>query len=164
MAMLPEEDFGTFDLVLIDLVVDIFDLLRVGDHNERLIDYMMKFVQPNGLLVRQEDYWEKNVVDFAKYTVDLNVFGMPHTCSQYFTMGSNGIDFSNHDRVDHELDDLVWYEPNVDSNVHTLMWGSYRNNGNPPDRICLQDTDDENVTKGFHHDVITEEFFTERKL
>ena len=164
MAMLPEEDFGTFDLVLIDLVVDIFDLLRVGDHNERLIDYMMKFVQPNGLLVRQEDYWEKNVVDFAKYTVDLNVFGMPHTCSQYFTMGSNGIDFSNHDRVDHELDDLVWYEPNVDSNDHTLMWGNYRNNGNPPDRICLQDTDDENVTKGFHHDVITEEFFTERKL
>lgn len=151
----PEEYFGTFDLVLIDLVCEIFDSLRVGDNNERLVDYMMKLLKPEGILVRQEDWAEHNVVDFAKHTVDLNVFGMPHSCSQFFTMGSNGIDFANHERVDHGLEDLVWYEPNVDDNNHTLIWGNYRNNLDPPDRICLQDDDRE--------DSITDEFFTENK-
>lgn len=151
----PEEYFGTFDLVLIDLVCEIFDSLRVGDHNERLVDYMMKLLKPEGVLVRQEDWAEHNVVDFAKHTVDLNVFGMPHSCSQFFTMGSNGIDFANHERVDHGLEDLVWYEPNVDNNNHTLIWGNYRNNLDAPDRICLQDDDGEHG--------ITDEFFTENK-
>jgi len=132
----PEEYFGTFDMVLIDLVTEIFDGLRVGDHNERLVDYMAKLLKPEGILVRQEDYPQHNTVDFAKYTVDLNLFGMPHTCSQYFTMASNTVDFANHERVDHELEDLVIYEPNIGSNNHTMMWGEYRNNLNPPERIC----------------------------
>eukprot|EP00536_Pseudo-nitzschia_multiseries_P007751 jgi/Psemu1/256562/estExt_Genewise1Plus.C_1850026 len=132
----PEEFFGTFDLVLIDLVVEIFDALRVGDQNERLVDYMAKLLKPEGILVRQEDYPHHNVVDFAKYTVDLNIFGMPHTCSQYFTMASNTVDFANHERVDHQLEGLVWYEPNIGSNDHLSMWGDYRNNLVPPQRIC----------------------------
>jgi len=137
LSLLPPEDFfGTFDLVLIDLVVEIFDGLRVGDQNERLVDYMAKLLKPEGILVRQEDYPHHNVVDFAKYTVDLNVFGMPHTCSQYFTMASNAVNFVTHERVDHELEGLVWYEPNIESNDHLLMWGDYRNNLVPPERIC----------------------------
>ena len=137
LSLLPlEEYFGTFDMVLIDLVAEIFDLLRVGEHNERLVDYLAKLVKPEGILVRQEDWPTHNLVDFAKYTVDLNVFGMPHTCSQYFTMASNAIDFANHDRVDHELKDLVWYEPNIESHDHTKMWTAYRNNLEPPERIC----------------------------
>ena len=132
----PEEYFGTFDMVLIDLVVEIFDGLRVGDHNERLVDYMAKLLKPEGILVRQEDWPLHNTIDFAKYTVDLNLFGMPHTCSQYFTMASNTVNFANHERVDHELEDLVWYEPNIDTHDHTAMWGDYRNNLDPPERIC----------------------------
>ena len=139
----PDEYFGTFDLVLIDLVCEIFDGLRVGDQNERLVDYMMKLLKPEGILVRQEDWPEHNVVDFAKYTVDLNVFGMPHTCSQFFTMGSNAVDFANRDRVDHELEGLVWYEPNIESNNHTLIWSNYRNNLDPPSRICLNNVEGE---------------------
>jgi spermidine synthase len=134
----PEEYFGTFDMVLIDLVVEIFDGLRVGDHNERLVDYMAKLLKPEGILVRQEDWPLHNTIDFAKYTVDLNLFGMPHTCSQYFTMASNTVDFSNHERVDHELEDLVWYEPKIESHDHTAMWGDYRNNLDPPERICKE--------------------------
>lgn len=134
----PEVYFGTFDMVLIDLVVEIFDGLRVGDHNERLVDYMAKLLKPEGILVRQEDWPLHNTIDFAKYTVDLNVFGMPHTCSQYFTMASNTVDFANHERVDHELEDLVWYKPNIDTNDHTAMWGDYRNNLDPPERICKE--------------------------
>ena len=71
----PEEFFGTFDLVLIDLVVEIFDALRVGDQNERLVDYMAKLLKPEGILVRQEDYPHHSVVDFARYTVDLAGWG-----------------------------------------------------------------------------------------
>jgi len=139
LTLLPPEDyFGTFDMVLIDLVVEIFDGLRVGQHNERLVDYMAKLLKPEGILVRQEDWPLHNVVDFAKYTVDLNVFGMPHTCSQYFTMASSTIDFANHERVDHELENLVWYEPNVGSHDHTKMWAEYRNNVDPPERICKE--------------------------
>ena len=132
----PEEYFGTFDMVLIDLVADIFDVLRVGEHSERLVDYMAKLVKPDGVLVRQEDWPIHNTVDFAKYTVDLNVFGMPHTCSQYFTMASNKIDFANHERVNHDLEGLVWYDPEVESHDHTKMWAEYRNNLEPPERIC----------------------------
>lgn len=136
----PEEYFGTFDMVLIDLVVEIFDTLRVGDHSERLVDYMAKLLKPEGILVRQEDYPHHRVVDFAKYTVDLQFYGLPHICSQSFTMGSNAIDFANHERVDHELKDLVLYEPNVDSRDHSKLWGDYRNNLDPPKRVCEGET------------------------
>ena len=89
LAILPQEYFGTFDLVVIDLIVNITQALRVGPNEDLLEDYMMKLLQPEGILIRQEDYIVHEKVDFARHTVDLDLLNMPHTCHQSYTMGSN---------------------------------------------------------------------------
>ena len=131
----PEEYFGTFDLVLVDLIIPICRMLRVGPNQEQLEDYMMKLLRPGGILIRQEDEAVHKATDFAKYTIDLDIKNMPHTCHQSFTMGSNLIDFMGQ-RYDHELKDLVLYEPHVDSLNHTSLWSNYRSNFEPPPRFC----------------------------
>jgi len=52
-------------------------------------------------------------------------------------MGSNLIDFTKK-RFDHDLQDLVLYEPHIDSLNYTALWSDYRTNPNPPARICGQ--------------------------
>lgn len=131
----PEQYFGTFDLVLIDLMTPICRFLRVGPKNEEIEDYMMKLLRPSGILIRQDDDVKHLAVDFAKYTVDLDITDMPHKCHQSFTMGSNFHDFTKK-RYDHDLKDLVLYEPNVDSLNHTQLWSNYRAHLEPPLRFC----------------------------
>ncbi|KAL7565550.1 hypothetical protein ACA910_003825 [Epithemia clementina (nom. ined.)] len=125
----PEEYFGTFDLVVIDLLSFIFDTLFVGD--ELLVDYMMKFVKPNGVLVRQEDFLERHVVDFAKYTVEFEVHDLPYSCLQSFTMGSNGIDFSKKTPIEHPVD-TIYYELFLKN--RTSIWSNFNVNHNSKNR------------------------------
>ena len=125
----PEQYFGTFDLVIIDLLSFIFDVLRVGD--EMLVDYLMRFVKPNGVLVRQEDFVERHVLDFAKYTVEFDVHDLPYSCVQSFTMGSNGIDFSKKAPIDHQVE-TIYYDSHV-KNL-TSIWSNYRTNRVPHTR------------------------------
>ncbi|KAL7578470.1 hypothetical protein ACA910_011539 [Epithemia clementina (nom. ined.)] len=142
----PDEYFGTFDLVIIDLLSYVFESLRVRvvhDKKEEeeeeeeytLIDFLMKLLRPNhGILIRQEDFVERNVVDFAKYTVDLDLTGLPYMCHQSLTMGSNDIDFlerhampHNKGRFDHGVETLV-YQP---WDNHLSTWSGYRTNHGP---------------------------------
>ena len=126
LAMLPPEEYhGTFDLVVIDLLAYIFDALQVGD--ESLVDYMMRFVKPDGILVRQEDFLERHVVDFARHVVEFEVHDMPYSCVQSFTMGSNGIDFSKKVPIDHEIE-TIYYGPMLKNN--TSIWSHIHSN--PP--------------------------------
>ena len=139
LALLPpDEYFGTFDLIVIDLLSYVFETLTVtplsssGDEDDErytLIDYLMKLVHPQGILLRQEDFVHRNVVDFAKYTVDVDLSGLPYYCHQSFTLGSNGIDFlsaqTNGQRYDHGIDTFI-YQPWADHS--SLLWSSYRTN------------------------------------
>ena len=125
LALLPpDEYFGSFDLVVIDLLNFIFDALEVN--GIRLVDYLMKMVKPDGILVRQEDFVTRSGVDFAKYTVDLDIVDMPHVVEQYFGMGSNTIDFTKQERVDHGIGQNLYYHP-LQRN-HSVIWHGYRTN------------------------------------
>ena len=123
LALLPEEYFGTFDLVFIDLLATIFDTLRV--EGVLLADYMMKLLKPDGILVRQEDFVSHTVVDFAEHTLEYAVTGVPYICQQSFTMGSNGIDFTKKERIDHKIDTIYF---NVDESNHTSIWSGMSKN------------------------------------
>ncbi|KAL7564611.1 hypothetical protein ACA910_017953 [Epithemia clementina (nom. ined.)] len=128
LTLLSEEYFGTFDLVVIDLLTFVFDSLRVGEEGEMLVDYMMKLLKPDGVMARQEDFLERNVVDFAKYTVDLDISGLLHLCQQSITLGSNGIDFTRKKPVDHNIDTIVYKAPGSIGYHYTDIWSSFRRN------------------------------------
>ena len=129
LSMLPpEEYFGTFDLVVIDLLSYTFEALRVGEDEESLVDYMMKLLKPDGIMARQEDFLARNNVDFAKYVVDLDVIGLLHLGLQSITLGSNNLDFIRKKPIDHKIDALVYQPPGTSGHHYTGLWGTYRQN------------------------------------
>ena len=130
LAALPPKDyFASFDLVLIDLYSYTFDNLKVK--GEPLVDYMMKFVQPGGVIVRQEDFLKRTHTDFAQYTVDFDLLDTHYFCLQSFTMGSKTIDFyAKQASLPLSLNvETVYYDPvrRPDHN-HTALWAGFRKN------------------------------------
>ncbi|KAL7575289.1 hypothetical protein ACA910_001814 [Epithemia clementina (nom. ined.)] len=119
---------GTFDLVLVDLLSFTFASLRV--EGQTLIEFMMRLLKPGGILVRQEDFFHRGIQDFAQYTVDLDLFDVPHLCRQSFTMSSNTIDFTKETPQDKDIPTL-YYGPWSQNHHYTALWSGYRK-GEPP--------------------------------
>lgn len=90
---LPEEYFGSFDLVLVDLQTFVADVLKVTDKLSIMETAMLLMKQDGGVIAKNEDFPDRTNVGFAKYTVDLEYHDVPHICMQSITMGSNSIDF-----------------------------------------------------------------------
>jgi hypothetical protein len=93
LLMLPDELFGTIDLVLADLSETITSKLVTEG-----IDIMAAIgllLQPYGVLVKNELYFEK-MSSIFDYTVQVNVADVPVVCAQTVSMGSPGVDFLRH--------------------------------------------------------------------
>jgi Spermine/spermidine synthase domain len=90
---LPEEYYGSFDLVLVDLQTFVADVLKVTDKLSIMETAMLLMKQDGGVIAKNEDFPDRTNVGFAKYTVDLEYHDVPHICMQSITMGSNSIDF-----------------------------------------------------------------------
>jgi hypothetical protein len=105
---LPKEYFGSFDLVIVDLLSFIADTLKVTD-NLTLMDaagLLMK--KDGGIIVKQEDF-SIQMIDrkFAKYTAKMYFSDVPHLCEQTITMGSNSVDFFSAKRYHHGIETFV---------------------------------------------------------
>ena len=130
-ALPPQEYFASFDLVLVDLLTYTFSSLQV-EGETLLVDYLMKLVKPEGILVRQEDYMLRHHVDFAQYTVDYNLFDIPYICIQPYTMGSQTIDFLSTPVQDADIE-TIYYNPSKNStHNHTALWAGYRTTRRTP--------------------------------
>lgn len=90
---LPEEYYGSFDLVLVDLQTFVADALKVTDKLSIMDTAVLLMKQEGGVIAKNEDFPVRTNVGFAKYTVDLEYHDVPHICMQSITMGSNSVDF-----------------------------------------------------------------------
>eukprot|EP00522_Entomoneis_paludosa_P015800 CAMPEP_0172453388 /NCGR_PEP_ID=MMETSP1065-20121228/10732_1 /TAXON_ID=265537 /ORGANISM="Amphiprora paludosa, Strain CCMP125" /LENGTH=1413 /DNA_ID=CAMNT_0013205567 /DNA_START=84 /DNA_END=4325 /DNA_ORIENTATION=- len=123
LLMLPEEYYGTFDLVLVDLMTYVADTNMVKE-NMTLLDMGMHLLKPNGILVQNHDFQPREKPTFAKYSVNLLFDSIPIFCHEYLTMASNGVDFASKAPRDHNISTLFYDARN---NPYAA-WTNYHHN------------------------------------
>lgn len=123
LPMLPQDYYGTFDLVLIDLQNDVVEMLDIMGTASALI-------KPSGIIVRNEDEGFGTNEAFARHTVDLLNQWIPLWCVQGITMGSNNVDVLLRPWKAHKNVPTLHFHP-ADASQFDL-WHSYRKN----DDVC----------------------------
>ena len=137
LLLLPEEYYGTFDVVYIDLQNDVMDILKVTDELD-FMDAAMLLLKPDGVIARNED-WDFGTADpFTDYTVDLFYVDVPIICHQGITMGSKTVDFLTQTPKDHGVD-TIYLKPASELNDRFDIWYNYRkSSGNHTDKLCVE--------------------------
>lgn len=106
LNLIPTEYYGTFDLVVVDVLSEVAESLKVTN-DVTIMEAAMMLMQPNGVIIKNEDEGyvpgSYNTTKFMEYTTDVMSHDVPVYCLQTFVMGSNSIDFSKTTPVDHNI-------------------------------------------------------------
>ena len=132
LLMLPAEYFGTFDLVIIDLVTDLANTLMVTK-DLSLSSAAEMLLNPDGIIVRNEEYLGREDDDIAEYMFT-TFFEQPIVCGSGITFGSNTIDFVKMAPNDISVP-TNFLEPDAE---HFKDWFHYRRNENHVEKRCNQ--------------------------
>lgn len=124
--MLPQEYYGTFDLVLVDLESDVIDMVKVTD-DLSIMDAALLLLSPEGVIVRNVDFGFESNHRFTDYELDLSNVDVPMFCYQGVTVGSNSIDFLTQNPKDHNIETLYLKPVNEIENQYD-MWYNYQKN------------------------------------
>ena len=109
LQILPDDYYGSFDLVVIDLLSYVVESLMVQDLN--ILDAAMQLLNPEGIISYNDDFVSRTHGDYAKYTVDLNFLDVPLICQTHVNIGSNGVDFFRADQYDHGIEAIkLWLD------------------------------------------------------
>mmetsp|Transcript_15556 Transcript_15556/g.23887 ORF Transcript_15556/g.23887 Transcript_15556/m.23887 type:complete len:1342 (-) Transcript_15556:210-4235(-) len=126
LLMLPEEYFGTFDLMFVDLQTFVADALKVTP-DLSVMDTLKLLLKPDGIIAKNEDFPNRQVIDFAKYTVDLEYEDLPALCRQSITIGSDGIDLLRAKHYDHGVD-TIYLKKSLKEATRFNDWYNFRHN------------------------------------
>ncbi|KAL3914815.1 MAG: hypothetical protein SGILL_005941 [Bacillariaceae sp.] len=132
LLLLPEEYWGSFDLVLVDLseTVVSFSVTKELD----VFDAMALLLSPQGVLVKNEHYMEKLSSAFD-YSVEL-FYESPVICSQTLAFGSNTVDFFHAPVYDHGVETKLYGTMHTPNTRFDLMH-DYRKNIAPKEKCEL---------------------------
>ncbi|KAL3915185.1 MAG: hypothetical protein SGILL_005765 [Bacillariaceae sp.] len=133
LLLLPEEYWGSFDLVLVDLseTVVSFSVTKELD----VFDAMALLLNPQGVLVKNEHYMEKLSSAFD-YSVEL-FYESPVICSQTLAFGSNNVDFFHDPVYDHGVETFLYGTMHTPETRFDLMH-DYRKNIAPKDKCDVK--------------------------
>jgi len=126
LLMLPSEYFGTFDLLFVDLQTFVADALKVTP-DLSVMDTLKLLLKPEGIIAKNEDFPNRQVTDFATYTVDLEYCDLPALCRQSITIGSNGLDLLQAKHYNHNVD-TIYLKKSLTENGRFNEWFGFRNN------------------------------------
>lgn len=126
LLMLPKDYFGSFDLVLVDLQTFVADSLFVTEKLS-IMDTMKLLLKPNGIISKNEDFPNRKITDFAKYTVDMEYCDLPQICRQSITIGSNGINFVTANQYRHNIETIYMTE-SLETKGRFNNWYDFRDN------------------------------------
>ena len=161
LSMLPHDYWGTFDLVIVDLQTNVAETLQVSQ-DMTIMDAAMRLMKTEGgVLSRNEDFYPRRSVGFAKYEVDIELFDVPVLCQQSITMGSKTVDFLRKEPKDHGIDTVYVNKNKKEANAYNFGdWFNYRNNPDQESPECQESkTEDTNAeeeleamapNRGFH--------------
>jgi len=143
ILMLPEEYYGTFDVVYVDLQSDVVDFLKVADKLS-ITDAAMLLLKPDGVIARNEDWDFGTDEPFTDYAVDIFYVDIPVIGYQGITLGSNTVDFLNQAPKDHGVETI--YMDSVDEVEDRFdRWYNYRKSSNRTDTLCKEPGADDKI-------------------
>jgi spermidine synthase len=136
LNVLPREYYGTFDLVVVDILSPVAEALKVNAELT-VMEASMLLLKPDGIIIKNEDEGFKpgrNTANFTKYSVDIMFHDVPIYCLQTFVVGSNSMDFLDATPKDHGVETLYM----KDVNEFQSQFDSYYNTNekNLMDRMC----------------------------
>eukprot|EP00536_Pseudo-nitzschia_multiseries_P004823 jgi/Psemu1/64805/estExt_Genemark1.C_840034 len=103
---LPTDYYGTFDLVVVDILSEVAEMLQVNEELT-IMEAAMMLMKPNGIIVKNEDEGyvpgSTKSTAFPENTVDVVYYDVPVYCLQTFVVGSNYINFSETKPMDHKV-------------------------------------------------------------
>eukprot|EP00978_Attheya_sp_CCMP212_P011325 scaffold27962_cov52-Attheya_sp.AAC.3 len=135
MTIVPQEWYGSFDLVLVDLSETVMSFTVTKDLD--MLEALALLLKPDGIFVKNELYFDKLSTIFD-YTAQLILDDTPMICKQDFVMGSNRIDFlhPNFDLLKNDNIETLLYKPLENPKDHyDLIW-DYRRNDAVADGKC----------------------------
>ncbi|CAB9507282.1 Spermidine synthase 1 [Seminavis robusta] len=136
MLALPSNYYGSFDLVIVDILTEVAESLAVN-YELKVMEAAMLLMKPGGIIVKNEDqgYVPGTNKDYTKYSVDLIYHDVPLYCLQIFVVGSNTVDFLTAQPKDHNVETI--YLKGVDE--FQSQFDSWYNFGGDGTRKCDQD-------------------------
>jgi len=142
LLLLPEDYWGSFDLVLVDLSETVMSFSVTSELD--VFDALSLLLNPVGVMVKNEHYHEKFAALFD-YSVELN-YESPVVCNQVMVFGSNNVDFFRDPVYDHGVETKLYESMHTPENRYDLMHG-YRKNIAPKDK-CNVAIPGESSTQG----------------
>eukprot|EP00533_Pseudo-nitzschia_delicatissima_P009700 CAMPEP_0116103254 /NCGR_PEP_ID=MMETSP0327-20121206/13784_1 /TAXON_ID=44447 /ORGANISM="Pseudo-nitzschia delicatissima, Strain B596" /LENGTH=1264 /DNA_ID=CAMNT_0003595347 /DNA_START=128 /DNA_END=3922 /DNA_ORIENTATION=- len=137
LLLLPEDYWGSFDLVIIDLseTVMAFSVTEKLD----VFDALALLLNPDGVMVKNEHYMETMSKSFD-YTLQVYLEQNPKICSQCMIFGSNKADFFHKPVVEHGVETLL-LPPVADLEDGYDFFHDFRKNNATREGKCDVDTD-----------------------
>lgn len=136
ILMLPEEYYGTFDVVYVDLQTDVLDFLKVANELP-ITEAAMLLLKPDGVIARNEDWEFASAKPFTKYTADLFYVDVPVICYQQVTLGSNTVDFLTQPPKDHGVE-TIYMKPVDKTEDPYSIWYNYRRTDDLNNTLCKE--------------------------
>jgi hypothetical protein len=135
MTMVPQEWYGSFDLVLVDLSETVMSF-AVTDQLD-MVEALALLVKPDGIFIKNEHYFDKLSTIFD-YTTWLVLDDTPMICKQDFIMASNRIDFlhPNFDLLKNHNIETLLYKPLENPKDHYDLFWKYAKNDAVADGKC----------------------------
>mmetsp|Transcript_7147 Transcript_7147/g.17459 ORF Transcript_7147/g.17459 Transcript_7147/m.17459 type:complete len:1557 (+) Transcript_7147:99-4769(+) len=109
LQLLPEDYWGSFDLVLVDLLTDVADGIKVTA-GLSLSEVALLLMKPDGgVLARNDDFADRSEVlqRLAKRVVFYDYQDTPRLCELSTTLASDSIDFARGPRYNHGIETLA---------------------------------------------------------
>lgn len=129
LKVIPKDYFGSFDLVIVDLLSFVAETIKVtaGLSIMDIAPLLMK--KEGGIVVRNEDYQDRSedARKMSKHVIEYDFWDLPRLCEQSVTLGSDSIDFfSTTNRYNHGVDLMLRLKDF--QNEAFDSWSIYHNN------------------------------------
>ena len=108
LNVLPTEYYGTFDLVVVDILSVVAESLEVTD-DVTIMDAAMMLMKPSGIVIKNEDEGyvpgSTHSTVFTNHVIDIMYYDVPLYCLQTFVIGSNApeLRYPTIDPIDHNI-------------------------------------------------------------
>jgi len=119
LMMLPQNYFGSFDMVLVDLSETVMSFKVTGELD--IMQALALLLKPNGIMVKNELYFPK-MTEVFRHTTQVHYYDVPVICSQALVLGSPGVNFMLQPLTDHDIDskNLFVESMNIDEHFSTV--------------------------------------------
>ena len=138
LTVLPNDYFGSFDMVLVDLSETVMSLTVTKESD--VMKALSLLSKPDGIILKNEVYF-KVMGDIFQHTLQYWYYDVPTICSQSMVIGSNSINFVRQENLtDHNVPNLL-IGP-LDYDKHFELYHDYAWHPENREKNCVRENDE----------------------